>query len=318
MELPKVEDKEVDEKVDETSKEGNENKLVLSPRIIFELDRVKPRVMRYEWDYVAVIAGLPGTGKSTFARGLAKYCCPWFSIDDIVFTADDFIKRTSECPEYSAVVYDECFEGMNSRVTLSPDFRRIVNHLQLLRKRHLFIFLCLPNFFDLSKTLAVFRTSHLFVTYATEEGRRGRVMAFSREAKRNLFIQGQKFMNYGAVRSNFQTTFGKNAWIINEDEYEKKKDATLLARARELEAKGKSKVSGAEKRTARIMVSLLEHGYSRTRVAELMSMTPDNVRMTLKHYRDKGLIDSNDRLIDKAMTDDLNDSEKEWKGLIID
>lgn len=304
MELPNFNEKKENEY-------GNGNNLSLASRLKLEMDKIKPKVQKYEWDYIAVIAGLPGTGKSTFARGLAKYCCPWFSIDDIVFTADDFIKRTSECPEYSAIVYDECFEGMNSRVTLSPEFRRIVNHLQLLRKRHLFIFLCLPNFFDLSKTLAVFRSSHLFVTYATEEGKRGQVMAFSRENKRNLFVQGQKFMNYGAVRSNFQTTFGKNPWIVSEVEYEKKKDAVLLARAKELEAKGKVKIGGEEKRTARIMTSLLQSGYSRKKVGELMGMTQENVRAHLFTYKRKGLIDEDNKLVEKALNDELSDDEKD-------
>jgi len=253
----------------------------LAPKMKLELDKVKLKVMRHQWDYVAVVAGLPGSGKSTFARGVAAYCCPDFSLDDIVFTADDFIQRTSECPEFSAIVYDECFEGMNTRVTLSPDFQRIINHLQLIRKRHLFIFLCLPNFFDLSKGIAVFRTSHLYVTYATPEGLRGRVMAFSRGAKRNLYVLGGKYMNYGAVHSNFQTTFRKNNHLVSEEDYEKKKDKVLLARAKYLREKGAPK----KDQLAKAVIAMFNIGRTNREISEILGMELGDVSGKIQRYR---------------------------------
>lgn len=270
-------------------KEGP-TKHYVSLKIAEELDKIKVKVLKYEWDYVAVVAGLPGSGKSTFARGCAKHCDPNFGIDNIVFTADDFINFTANCPEYSAVVYDECFEGMNSRVTLSPDFQRIVNHLQLIRKRHLFIFLCLPNFFDLSKGIAVFRTSHLFVTYATEDGRRGRVMAFSRDNKRKLYVEGGKYMNYSAVKSNFQTTFMKNDDIVNAEEYETKKDKILQARAVSLQSKSKEKISPSDKRMATVILSFKKHKMKQVEMAKLFGIPPTTLHDIIKRYHEWGLL----------------------------
>lgn len=261
----------------------------VSPKIAEELDKIKVKVLKYEWDYVAVIAGLPGSGKSTFARGCAKYCDPNFKIDNIVFTADDFINFTANCPEYSAVVYDECFEGMNSRVTLSPDFQRIVNHLQLIRKRHLFIFLCLPNFFDLSKGIAVFRTSHLFVTYANDDGQRGKVLAFSRDNKRKLYVEGGKFMNYAAVKSNFQTKFMRNDDIVKSEDYETKKDMVLQARAKQLAEKTKVKMSVADKRLAQMILAAKKSGKNKKEIAKEMRMPYTTLIDMITRYERAGL-----------------------------
>lgn len=218
-----------------------ERKVSMAKKLRVEFDKMKNLVLKRQWDYISCVAGLPGAGKSTFARGAAAYVCPWFNIDYIVFDAQDFIDVCNNCPEGSAIVYDECFADMNTRQTVSPDFMRIINHLQLIRKRHLFVFLCLPNFFDLSKGIAIFRTSHLFVTYATVEGDRGRVMAFSRNNKRWLYVKGSKFMNYNAQKSNFATKFFMNKHIVDEDAYEAKKDKLLRAKDDALQKKGTKK-----------------------------------------------------------------------------
>jgi hypothetical protein len=199
---------------------------------------------------------------------------------------------------------------MNSRVTLSPDFQRIVNHLQLIRKRHLFIFLCLPNFFDLSKGIAVFRTSHLFVTYATDDGRRGRVMAFSRDNKRKLYVEGGKFMNYGAVKSNFQTTFMKNDDIVKSEDYEAKKDTVLQARAKMLKDKTNKKASYEDKNSAQMMISLLKNGWKIKKIAELLGKPYNTVKSTFRTYREQGLYTDKEIKIIESATSDTEEHEK--------
>ena len=171
------------------------------------LDGVINMVTNKNWDYVCIVAGIPGAGKSNFAQSGAKYCDPNFNIKNIVFSADDFIKKTNEAEEFSAIILDESFASLNTRISNNANFMKIINHLQLIRQKHLFIFLCLPNFFDLSKGVALYRSSHLFFVYADEEGNRGRFTAFDREKKRLLYVKGQKFMDYSVVKSNFFGTF---------------------------------------------------------------------------------------------------------------
>lgn len=183
------------------------------------LKRARIRTIKKKWDYVSIIAGLPGSGKSTLAQMLAKFCCRWFDKSYVAFDADTFIKITTTCPEFSSVILDESFESLYNRLSYSPDFIRIINHLQIIRQRHLHIFICLPNFFDLSKGVAVFRSSHLFVTYGDDEDNRGFYLCFGREEKKKLYVEGHRYMDYDAVRASFHGKFD-NYHIIPDAEYE--------------------------------------------------------------------------------------------------
>jgi hypothetical protein len=178
------------------------------------------------WDYVCIVAGIPGAGKSQFARVHARYLCPWFDEKYIAFNHEQFIEITNNAPEYSAVILDESFASLNTKMTMSPEFAAIVNHLQLIRKKRLFIFLCLPNFFDLSKGVAIFRASHLFVVYEFDDGERGRFLVFDRDSKRKLYIKGKQYMDYNAEKANY---FGRfyNDEIVPEDIYEELKNKNL-------------------------------------------------------------------------------------------
>lgn len=208
--------------------EGENVPLTIDNQLRTALDIAKSRV-KQNWDYVGIIAGLSGAGKSTMARNtLAKYCCPWFSDKYTAMTDKEFIYITKHCKKFSSVILDESFASMNTKLTFSPEYLRIINHLQIIRQKNLYIFLCLPNFFDLGKNMAIFRSSHLFVTYAQESGQRGYFLAFGREEKRKLYVKGAKFMDYYAEDPNFKGRFYKNASVNDEKVYEKKKLDNLL------------------------------------------------------------------------------------------
>ena len=177
-----------------------------------------------DWDEIALIAGYPGTGKSNFAMSVARYCCEWFDISYIAFDAESFIELTNKCKPNSSIILDESFQSLNSKTTMTSDFVRIINHLQLVRQKNLYIFLCLPNFFDLAKTIAIYRSSHLFVTYSEKYGHRGSFAAFGREEKKNLYILGQKFMNYNAARPNFRGRFVKAKGLDMEGYIQRKQE----------------------------------------------------------------------------------------------
>jgi len=279
-------------------KSNGEPYKILDIKLRKELQIKKEQVQKYGWDYVAVVAGLPGAGKSTFARSAAKFCDNDFpgpptkdekgniidKIPYIVFTAQDFINVTTSCPPYSAVVYDECFEGMNTKATLSPEFQKIINHLQLIRKKHLFVFLCLPNFFDLSKGIAVFRAEHLFLTYANGEGKRGFVLAFGRNNKRRLYVEGRQYMNYNAVHANFRCRFTRNNWIVDEDEYEKKKDKVLEQYAKKLDEKTMKKPDALGK----VVIAQMLAGKKQIEIARALNIPPSTVNDRVQIYRERG------------------------------
>lgn len=266
------------------NEDGTDQKLLIHEALAQTLDEARYRVLKRGWDYIAIIAGLPGSGKSTFARGCARYCCPWFGYkpgkEYIAFHDKDFIEITNNCPEYSSIILDESFASLNSRTTMTPEFLRIINHLQIIRQRHLFIFLCLPNFFDLAKGIAVFRTSHLFVTYPDEFGRRGKFIAFDRDAKRVLYIKGAKYMDYNASPANYNGRFFKNYGIIDEDYYDKKKFEHLSYENKKAEKPGKLKFD-----RERIIYELRrKHHWKTLSIAELFKIDDSTTRRVIESY----------------------------------
>lgn len=245
------------------------------------LDTAIKRVRLKNWDYVAIIAGLPGSGKSTLARTCAKYCCPWFDLNYIAFTADEFVEISNKCEEYSSIILDESFQALNSRTTMSPDFLKIINHLQILRQKHLFIFLCLPNFFDLAKNIAIFRASHLFVTYPNNEGDRGPFLAFDRRTKTKLYVKGMRFMDYNAEKANYLGDFWENPNIIDLDAYEEMKKKHLLAQEEEIEIKNKSNYDRDE-----VIYRLnIEEHFKTIKLSDLFKVKQDTIRKIIRNYR---------------------------------
>jgi hypothetical protein len=197
------------------------------------LDIIKDSVLNKGWDYVAVVSGIPGVGKSTLAQVICKYLDPTFNTKDrICFSGtgeNGLMERTSNAELGQAFMLDESFEAMNTKVSRSGEFVRIMNHLQLIRQKGLFIILCLPNFFDLNKTIAIFRTSHLFVVYH-DKFKRGFFSGFGRDEKRMLYVKGNKFINYNCVMPNFRGNFTKE-WIADQKLYDEIKLAHLKEQA---------------------------------------------------------------------------------------
>jgi hypothetical protein len=249
-----------------------------------ELDKVKTRVKKKNWDYVALVAGIPGSGKSTLARTFARYFCKWFDESYIAFTGDEFIDITNNCPEYSSVILDESFASLNSKVSMSEDFVKIINHLQIIRQKHLFIFLCLPNFFDLAKGISIFRSSHLFVTYADAEGNRGHFLVFDRDNKRKLYVRGGKYMDYNAQKANFYAKFWENNDILNLNLYEDMKNRHLLAQ-NEKELK---KITNKSSRDEVLFKLHQEHGWSAVDLATLANIDKSVVYKLLKKNENRG------------------------------
>ena len=244
------------------------------------LDLAKRRVRKQNWDYVAIISGIPGAGKSTFSRTLARYCCPWFDNEYVAFTSEEFVKITNNCPEFSSVILDESFQSMNARVTMTKAFLQIVNHLQIIRQRHLYVFLCLPNFFDLSKNIAIFRSSHLFIVYADQEGRRGRFLAFSRDGKRRLYIRGSKFLDYNAVKSNFKGKYSLNPNILDESIYEGRKFGHLKAQETDL-----LQITSKSERDDVLVAILRKKLLNLNQIAEISGLSTRRIRQIQETYQ---------------------------------
>jgi len=119
----------------------------IDPIIAKELDKVKKAVIKKDRDYVMVIDGEEGCGKSVLAMQIAAYLDPKFNLDCVVFNADQFMKTIREIRKYACVVLDEAYNASNSRASLSQVNRAMLGVATEMRQRNLFTIMVIPSFF---------------------------------------------------------------------------------------------------------------------------------------------------------------------------
>lgn len=267
-----------------------EDRITIDMNVKNALDIAKDRVINRNYDYLCCTAGFSGVGKSTFILfTAAPYCCPWFDLSYVAFTADEFINICNNAPRNSAVVLDECFEALNSRTGMSKEFLKIFNHLQIIRQRNLFIFLNLPNFFDLNKNVALFRINHLFVCYEDQRtGKRGKVLGFGRDTKRTLYVKGGKYCDYNAVRANFRAEFRRNKHLYDEKIYEKMKLRHLFNQSKKIDSPIPAREDRANFLTDNVIINLKRKGFKQKEMAEILGTSLNTVsNHWLKLKRDR-------------------------------
>jgi len=189
-----------------------------------ELDAVKKKVLTKDRDFVAVIDGEEGSGKSVLAMQLAKYLDPNFTLDNVTFNADQFLKliKDPKTKKGTCILLDEAFSSANSRSSLTEVNRAMIGVATEMRQKNLFILMCIPSFFDLDRYFAIWRCKVLIHVYFTPEEDR-RYIVFNKNKKKLLYLMGKKFYSYSKPRSSHKPFSFPNHYIIDEQEYRFKK-----------------------------------------------------------------------------------------------
>ena len=202
-----------------------------------QLDKIKNAVIKKDRDYVLVIDGEEGSGKSVLAMQIAKYFDPKFNLDKVVFNSDQFMKSIKEIPKYSCVLLDEAYSASNSRATLTEVNRAMVGVATEMRQRNLFVIMVLPSFFDLDKYFALWRCKALIHVYFDKDGGRGRYIIFPKTKKKYLYLNGKKTYSYAKPASPFPACRFFNHYVLSEEEYRLKKAEAFKKRTLSNQAK---------------------------------------------------------------------------------
>lgn len=143
-----------------------------------------------------------------------------FTCNNIVFNADDLIKRAFELPKYSCLVLDEGDD------LTAHHFSKLALKLKKFFRKcgqlNLFIILILPSFFELPRSYAISRSNFLINVKFVGEFERGFFDFFGPTAKRKLYFNGKKFENYNASSKSFHGRFVK-LYTVDEKEYREMK-----------------------------------------------------------------------------------------------
>ncbi len=192
-------------------------------------------------DRVYVIAGRERSGKSTLAQQLAYVLDPNFSLDNIVFTPNQFGARVRRAKKFEAIIYDEAFFGLSSKGSISKENRKLVRIFMECGFKNLFIFVCLPSFFLLEKYIAISRSQALFNVFVSRKNFKLRYYkVYNYKQKTELYLRGKAMMSFARPKiAKSYRFYGKLPPNIIKSEYDAKKLAAF--REEESEEKEESK-----------------------------------------------------------------------------
>jgi len=204
----------------------------MDPTLKANIDEYFIKGVKRKFDGIALITGLEGTGKSTFTKSLAAYCCSHFGnklkIENIVFDGASLIKRIDACNVGDSIIFDEAIMDMSAQDSSTDMQKILIKKFTLIRKKRLFIFLVIPSFFMLRKYFAVFRTRIMINCYCPDGITRGYFKAYNFSTKKKLYLHGYKEMNMGAAKPNFKGGFcDTTGFFVDEEKYEHKKDLAI-------------------------------------------------------------------------------------------
>ncbi len=244
------------------------------------------------WDGVIINDGLPGVGKSVKAICTdAVVLADKISDIHITFEIDEFIETCSSdiSKPFDVVILDEGHAGMNTSQAQKADFQRMMNLLMLVRQKKLFIIIVTQCFFELSKSIAIFRSNLLYHVYADGAGKRGGFAAFGRNEKKQLYINGKKYINYNATRENYAGQFNQNRHLMPEN-YEKRKAQHLMDQNKALESGTTKRIDVAQKIMDSAILNLTKLGFKQRHISTILGIGFTTVTDHWKKMKDAGKV----------------------------
>lgn len=221
----------------ESKKEEKENEFFVDDVLRKELDDIKHKVNTKDRDFVLVVDGEEGCGKSVLAMQIGKYLDNSLGLDNISFTSEQFIERLKNTPPKTCVILDEAYNAASSRGALTEVNRSLIGVATEMRQKNLFVIIVLPTFFDLDKYFALWRCRALIHVYFNKSGERGKYVIFPKSKKKYLYLHGKKFYNYSYPKSPFPPCRFNNYYPVDETEYRKKKAEAFKERTVSNQAK---------------------------------------------------------------------------------
>lgn len=135
--------------------------------IKISLDRIK-EALATDLDWLHIITGYEGCGKTTLAFDMCSYLDPDFNISKIVFSSQELIEAVRKSKPGEAVLVDEGALVFFSRDSMTKAAKQAVKLLTGMRTYNLFLCICVPDFFILDKYIRNHRVRS--VSNVTERG----------------------------------------------------------------------------------------------------------------------------------------------------
>lgn len=237
------------------------------------LDIVKDQINHKDNDFVGIVDGFEGVGKSVLAQQVGKYVDPTLCLDRICFTSEKFKEAVLKAKKGECVIYDEAITGAFSREAIQMMNVILIKMMAQIRQKNLFILFVLPSFFDLDKNLAIWRAKFLLHCHYGKKFERGFFKFANLEKKKTIYIEGQKLYKYPREprKWNFWGRFPKH-YTVNERAYRKLKLDSLT----ESDYEGISIRKVRAQRDSLVLV-LSNLGFSQTDISEFSDLMDEGI-----------------------------------------
>lgn len=196
----------------------------IDKKMIKFLDKVKKIITEKDKDYVLIVDGYEGSGKSTFAQQIGKYVDPTLPLERICMTASEFKEQITKADKGQCVIYDEAVTGMAAGDSITRVGKLLKSQMMQMRQKNLFVIVIIPTIFEMGKYAVLSRARCLYHIYENK-GRMGYWVGYNKKDLRLLYIMGKKTYSY-KIKSRFIGRFyGK--YVVNEQDYRLKKKEAL-------------------------------------------------------------------------------------------
>lgn len=228
-------------------------------------------IKHYQGDIVLFIDGGEGTGKSTFARQIAKLLDPTFDHNHITYNKDDCMRLYKTLPDWSVILLDESDAGVTRKDTMSKDNKEFASFMRQSRQVHKILIMCGPSIYDIDSYIAEHRVTFLLHCYFYKGLHPGYFRFYNKKDVQNLFYYEKKGRTYNRV-PKFIGRFSKNE-TCDMELYTLKKKAAF-----DKFYDGKSTEQNVTREEA-------EHEYKRKRCLEYININ-NRSRITVKAFCD--------------------------------
>ncbi len=182
-------------------------------------------------DTMFIVDGGEGDGKSTACIGWAYYIAHKmglpFSVDNVFFDAEKMMKFAASTTS-QVIIWDEAATSGMAMNWQNRTQQKLIKILMMCRKKQHFWFFVIPKFFKLNEYI-VDRAVGLMHVYSPDLVKQGYFVYFKKSSKDYLY-QIMKERKYKSYRQHWsiRSTFVKKGFVINEKEYDKRKDAAIM------------------------------------------------------------------------------------------
>lgn len=272
----------------------------LDPKLKEKLDLMIKR-MEVGKDNLLLIDGDEGDGKTNMSFGVGYYvahtCNRPFSLKNVFFNLDDLIEFAIHTSE-QVIIWDEGALGGLASEWWNKNQKKFIKLLMIARKRKHFWIVNIPKFFKMNEYFVIDRSVGLIHVYMRGGTEHGRFVYFNQIQKEKLWEDWKRTR----IRSykkwwNFHGTFvlfldskgDRFEEIINDDEYNKKKDEAIMSIDKDSLDKKERKLTDMRENMI-IKLKKRNPNIKRKELAEILGIPENTLKSLLQQINKKELI----------------------------